>query len=327
MQKLDKKDMAILYQLELDARIPLSKIAKKVKLSKQVVKYRIDRLIKNNVIEKFVLMTNSPKLGYLAYKFYIQLQNITERQQNNLIKELNKHPYLMWIVTCDGKYDMIIAPIAKNNVHAHEIQNELLTKYKKYIKTLLPLNYIDARHQKRSYLIDEKRKDFQAPFWGNEPENYKLDKYEIKILSILCQDARKPITEVAQEIGCSVDIVHNRLKKLTKDKVIQGSRIMINKSLLGYEYHKVLLNIRFDTDEEEKKFFTFLKNESNIIDVIRMMGTWNFELDIDVRNANEFHNIMMRLKNNFSKNIQNYESLLIFKEHKYDFFPLKEKFN
>ena len=64
-----------------------------------------------------------------------------------------------------------------------------------------------------------------------------------------------------------------------------------------------------------------LKNEENIIDIIRMMGNWNFELDIDVRDANEFHEIMMKLKNNFPDNIQGYESLLIFKEHKYNFFP------
>ena len=151
-----------------------------------------------------------------------------------------------------------------------------------------------------------------------------LDKYEVKILSILCEDARKQVTDIAQEIGCSVDIVHKRLKKLIKDKVIQGSRIMINKQLIGYEYHKVLLNIKFNSKSGERRFYSYLRNESNIIDVVRMMGTWNFELDIDVRNALEFHNIMIRLKNNFSRNIRSYESLLIFKEHKYNFFPQGE---
>jgi len=52
-----------------------------------------------------------------------------------------------------------------------------------------------------------------------------------------------------------------------------------------------------------------------------MMETWNYELDMDVRNTTEFHNIMMGLKNKFSKNIQSYESLVLFKEHKYNFFP------
>ena len=99
---------------------------------------------------------------------------------------------------------------------------------------------------------------------------------------------------------------------------------MINKQLIGYEYHKVLLNIKFNSKSGERRFYSYLRNESNIIDVVRMMGTWNFELDIDVRNALEFHNIMIRLKNNFSRNIRSYESLLIFKEHKYNFFPQGE---
>ena len=54
-----------------------------------------------------------------------------------------------------------------------------------------------------------------------------------------------------------------------------------------------------------------------------MMGQWNLELDIDVKNANEFRALMIKLKELFSEVIQNYESLLIFEEHKYNFFPVK----
>ncbi len=319
---LNMKDREILYQLELDARVPFSKIAKKVKLSKPAVKYRVDRMIEKGIIEKFVLFVNGPKLGYVAYKFYIQLQNINSEKLGKIIDELKKYPEILWIATCDGKYDLILASVARNNVQAYDLQNELLTKYNQYIKEMLPLNYIDVIHQKRSYLLDQKREDLESPFWGDGPQDYQLDKYERKIISALCENARMPITEVAKIVGCSVDIVHNRIKKLVNDRIIQGSRLMMNKSLLGYEYYKVLLNVRFNSKEEERRFFSFLRYETSVIDIIRMMGKWNFELDIDVKNADEFHKVMMKLKNNFSKNIQDYESLLIFKEHKYNFFPM-----
>lgn len=320
-EKLDVKDRKILYELELDARQPYSKIAKRVGLSKEVVKYRVDRLVEKKIIEKFVLIVNGTKLGYYAYKFYIQLQNINKEELNKLIEDINLREDIVWIATSDGKYDLIIAPIARNNNEAFSIQNEIMKKHGKYIKELLPLNYIDAKHQKRSYLINKIRNELNSPFWGDTQKKYKLDKYEIQILSILCEDTRKQVTEIALQLNCSVDIVHKRIKRLVKEKVIEGSRIMINKSKIGYQYHKLLLNIKFDNKQEENKFFTYLRKEKNIIDIIRMMGNWNFELDIDVKNATEFHEIIMDLKNNFPRNILSYEALLIFKEHKYNLFP------
>ena len=44
IDKIDKKDRRILYELDLNARQPLVSIAKKTGLSQQVVDYRIKRL-------------------------------------------------------------------------------------------------------------------------------------------------------------------------------------------------------------------------------------------------------------------------------------------
>ena len=51
MKELDSKDHRILYNLFLNSRQSLSSIGKKVGLPKNVVKYRIDRLIENGIIE------------------------------------------------------------------------------------------------------------------------------------------------------------------------------------------------------------------------------------------------------------------------------------
>lgn len=320
--KLDKKDREILFHLDLDARAPLSSIAKKVKLSKQVVKYRIDRMIKDKLIERFLLFVNSTRLGYVAYKFYIQFHNIQKEKLDEIVKELVAHPFIIWVATCDGKYDVAIAPMARNNVHAFQIQNELLIKYNEYIKDILPLNYIDVSHLKKVYLTGITRDQIEAPYWGDEPKNYELDDIEIKILTILCDNARKSLIDIAREVKCTVEKVNTRIKRLLHDKVIQGSTIILNKSLMGYQYHKVLLKMRFFNNKEEKTFMEFVKNEKNIVDIIRMMGDWNFELDIEVKNIYEFHDIMMLIKNTFPKNIQSYDTLLILKEHKLNFFPL-----
>jgi Lrp/AsnC family transcriptional regulator for asnA, asnC and gidA len=323
-QKVDKIDMKILFQLELDARQPYSAIARKVKASKQVVKYRIEKLVERGIIDKFVLMINGPRIGYSAYKFYIQVRNTNQTEFDKLIKDLVDNPNILWVATCDGRFDIILGPLARHNVEAFQIMQDMQKKYSKYISRIVPLNYIDVYHQKRTYLIGKER-DMERPvFWGDAPKRYDLDDYEVQILTYLCDDARMPLARVAGKIGCSVDIVKHRLKKLVKDGVIQGSRILINKPMLGYEYYKILLNVRFSDRMEEKRFFAFMRSRKEIIDVIRMMGEWNVELDIDVRNSFEFHKLVMSIKDEFPHMIQDYDSLQIFKEYKFHFFPMGE---
>ena len=45
MLNIDAKDMKILHELDLNARSSNSEIGRRVRLSKEVVKYRIDRMM------------------------------------------------------------------------------------------------------------------------------------------------------------------------------------------------------------------------------------------------------------------------------------------
>ncbi len=48
------------------------------------------------------------------------------------------------------------------------------------------------------------------------------------------QDARKPILEIARDIGISGAAIHQRLRKLEKSGLIAGSKFVINPKALGY---------------------------------------------------------------------------------------------
>jgi len=48
-----------------------------------------------------------------------------------------------------------------------------------------------------------------------------MDELDREILSILRRDARKPYTEIAEEVGTSEGTVRNRVERLTDDGVIE----------------------------------------------------------------------------------------------------------
>lgn len=62
----------------------------------------------------------------------------------------------------------------------------------------------------------------------------KIDGIDKKILRFLMADARKPILEIARQIGISGAAIHQRLRKLEASGLISGSKFVINPKVLGY---------------------------------------------------------------------------------------------
>src|SRR3990167_4126425 len=104
---LDKKDMKILYQLDLNSRQSDAEIAKKVRLNKNTVWYRINRLVENGVIRKFVTLINPVKFGKSVFKLYVRLQDVTDEAWNEIKDYLISNKQVFWVTKNEGGWDVI----------------------------------------------------------------------------------------------------------------------------------------------------------------------------------------------------------------------------
>ena len=78
--KLTRTDKKILYHLDIDARINYSELAKKVKTTKQVVRYRIQRLEKLEVIKNYYAIIDYSKLGLTKYRINLKLRTSLQKK-------------------------------------------------------------------------------------------------------------------------------------------------------------------------------------------------------------------------------------------------------
>ena len=63
--------------------------------------------------------------------------------------------------------------------------------------------------------------------------SYHIDQIDQKILSFLVNNARMPFLEIARECGVSGAAIHQRVKRLEKNGVITGSRLLVKPQALG----------------------------------------------------------------------------------------------
>ncbi len=63
----------------------------------------------------------------------------------------------------------------------------------------------------------------------------QLDPIDIRIINELTLDARIPLIQLAKKLKVSNTLVHQRMKKLTKEGVLENATFKIDSTKLGYE--------------------------------------------------------------------------------------------
>lgn len=122
-------------------------------------------------------------------------------------------------------------------------------------------------------------------------EKLSVDGIDKIILNDLMEDARKPILEIARKIGVSGAAIHQRLRKLEKAGLIQGSKLIINPAMLGYTtlaFVGVYLDKAVSNPQAVKK----LREIPEVIECHYTTGNWSIFLKIFCKNNEHLMNVL-----------------------------------
>lgn len=319
MLKLDLKDRRLLYWLDQNSRATNKELGKKVGLTEQAIGYKLKKLQNTGIIKKFVTFINTLSLGYQHYKVFLKLYHTTENIEAFIINFLVNHKNVRWVVSTSGKYDLSFSVLAQSPMEFTEIYQNIESKFGTYISEKNVVLNVKSPGFTREWLIGEK----QSKKLEYSPSNkvIELDETDKKILKSLSQDARKNIVNIANEIKSTVDIVKYRLKKLKENKIISGFTINLDLEKIGYEYYTIFLNLTNLNESIENKVLTFAKFHPNILFVVKIIGSHDLQLELEVQNYSELENNLKKFREMFSNNIKNFEILRITREYKYNFYP------
>lgn len=318
--KLDNADKRILYELDINARIPATQLAKKIHLSREKVNYRINNLVKMGIIRKFVTMINPTKLGYSVYKMFFKFQNLSKEKEKEMISYLVKNHFIYWIASAQGRWDMNMTIFAEDINHFDEILSEFISKYGKYIleqefNTTLRVGILS-----KSWILDrnEKRK---LSMFGGKVENISIDKEDVEILRILANNGRMNSTEIAGKINSTERKVIYRIKNLEKLGIILGYTTSLNLESLNMQFFKATINLNLLTIKEQNKLIEYCKNNPNIGFFVFCVGSWPFEIEAIVKDNKQFYSLLDDLRQKFPE-IKGFETIIFPSEHKFDWMPL-----
>ena len=313
----DKKDRDLLYQLDLNGRFTYSQLAKKVKMSKQVVKYRVERLEKEGFIKGYFPMIDTSRLGYITFRLYLKFSDVTPAKREEIIKYLKNRKAVWAVVLLAGKWDVALGISVKDIYSYYEVWEGFLKKYLQNVANSAVSIYSPIYHFSKAYLVGKEDYSKIRILGGNEKS--KFDKTDMKILSELSKNARISLVNISYKLKQSPESVRHRIKQLEKKGILQGYRAMIDVGKLGYQFYKA--EVRLSSYKDIEKIISFCHRHPNIYQIDKTIGGETIEIEFHVKTLQEMIDIIGEIEEQFPKTIDWFDYITVLSEEKTTYMP------
>lgn len=308
MNKIDLIDKKLLCELDLNCRTPVSRIAKKLKISRNVANYRIKNLEKQGIITNYICSLNLGLLGYKTYKIFFKIQTSKKEEEKEFVKKLLESKEALHVIKTEGSFDYSVTIAVKTIKELDEFLMQVKSEFKELIKDYSVSIVVYSRIFKLSKLLLGEKEAVKFEKYSGEDEKIEIDEKDKKILKQLSQNANLSVIELSEKTKLSLDVVKYRLKLL--NKIVNSYRVMLNFSKLGYYHYVIMLKMKQATKEDEEKLVSWCSFKKNVLFCTKRIGYSDFEVNAAITDINDLNNFLVELREKFGNFFDGYELII-----------------
>lgn len=309
-----------MFELSENARRPYSQIGRKIRLSQQLVSYKVKSYMKSGLIKGFYPLVDYSKIGYLSFIVFFKINYANKEHFMDLISKISKNEAVIEVTECGGRYDIITVFSAKNPSSFNKAMKELIFDYSQSLKDYMILTGVVAHNFPRKYLLGIKN-NVDDIIVGGDREPVHIDDTNKKILQELQENAAKPSLEISSKLMINPKTVISRIKSLEQLGVVKGYKPLLNIQVAGYRVNKIFLKLHNTSREREKSLLSSCRMHPNITDLIKLFGEWDVEITVETKTIKEFRDAYIMLREEFQDIIKDVESFPVFRTYKKQYIP------
>jgi DNA-binding Lrp family transcriptional regulator len=302
--ELDKTDKMILFELDRNSRRSAKEIAKKLRMKKDTVAYRIKRLEEEGVIKGYYALVDYSRFGYVEVRLYMRLQNTNSAVEKEIIDYFLPLDETISVATTEGDWDMAVLLKVTSLDRFNEIFKSFKGRYRRNINTYRLAIFTELLHYFRNHLVQPGLRDYAAISTCHAPP-IELDDMDKRLVSLLTADAKMPLLEMSKKVGLSSMAVRYRIKQLEERKVIVCYKPLLDLAKMGYEYYKV--DFVLEDLSKLKRLKQFARAHPSIVYEDITFGGSDFEFDVELRSYDEFYSLIAEMKKAVPDTIRTYE--------------------
>jgi DNA-binding Lrp family transcriptional regulator len=318
---LDRYDRRLLVELDRNSRQSFADLARSLEIPEETVRYRVNSLVERGIITGFFTVIDAGQLGNGYYKILLKLHNVDEPRVEQIIKYLIECDAVNWVARFDVHFDIGFTIRVTKVFELSQFVDELRRRFTKYINKLTFAINIETEFLSRNYIADSAKKRDKAIAIKAPSAPVKLDQLDLDILRQIAGDTRRPATEIAKIVGVTSETVHQRIKKLEKQRIIIRYSLVIDVHAIAQINYYVLVFLNYTATERLASFVQYCREIPRLSYLIKALGEWDYELNLEVESLEQYRNIMMDLTSKYSDIVRDYHGMPVSKVYKLTFEP------
>lgn len=322
MYKLSNKELKVLSLLEFESELSATEISKRLKLKSTTVAYILRKLKSQKIIKK-TAMINFCRLGFSNIAMFVSFRSVSKKAQSELINELKVNSRIAWIGSLVGEYHFGIAYLAKDLTEVTGFLRDLSEKFDHIFTQKIIAPRTSWTRFKRQYFTSAS-KDYDFVALEDSSDIVQIDELDHKILYVLANKNYDSIRDVVRLVGSPFSTVERRINKLKEKGIIAKFIYSISNNALRPEFHRLLISTDSVSNKIRKNLFEYAKTNISTIYFVESLGSWDFELGIEVEEPEEVLSICQELHDVCDGRIQRIQPLLEVDDYKFSFYPFRD---
>jgi len=315
--KLDAYDKKILFELDINSRTSASKIAKKLKIPKETVNYRIKRLERNGWINSLYTIFNASFFGYSYYRVFLKFYKLTASTETEIIDYIINDPTCANLRIIEGQFDLVFLTIQKNPGELKGFLQCFFNIFGTYVeeKNVLMMMKTHKLNQKFLFHGETIKKTFNHV----ETKDYILDKIDLGIMKSISTNARIKLSDIARSLHVDSRLIEYHIKRMERLGIIVAYTTDVN--FVGLHHKLVQIDIALKDPVVIPDIIDFFDKTNTCIFVHELLGKYDLSVEIYVENDDMLRNILDKFKEQFLENYVYYDVSHVYKEYVINWSP------
>lgn len=317
--RLGKKDRSILAHAEMHADLSVAEIGQQSGYREHAVRYFLDRCKEQGLITHRTYV-NLFKLGYSYYEIYFSLSSEGQAKEQEIVSALTQLDRVTWLAQIGGDYQYGLTFCAKS---IHDASNYLdifaerfgKIFYERAFATRLSFSFFGNK-----YLSTEREVNREFTI---EPsaDTVEIDAIDHEILKALAHNSDMSRKKISEKLKMPLSTLELRRRKLEEQGVLSGNYYYLKPSSVTGLAFVVLVSTRGISNQLRADFKKYCYTQRNITTLINTLGEWDFEMAVEVENAQDMHALTGEMKSLFGADLYHLKVMPLYSFLKAELYP------
>ena len=318
---LSEKQRKILRCIQLDADLPISRVAAITGCRSQTVQRCIRGFEACGAIRRTAAI-NLSTLGFASYNLLFSVSADSGSMRKSLIEELINHQNVGYVAEVGGGYQYEVSFAVRSITQ--------LSAFLDFISVQSGNGLIN-----RKLVVTTGRALFGTKSLGNLNNSRKslvvnidndiveFDERDHALLYVLANGSQRSRTAIARQVGMPLSTLNYRISALEQNQVIGGYYYEFRNEEFGSMKFKLLVFARQLKPDVRAAFFDFCSNHPNIDAMISCVGGHDYELVVQANSYKQLADLVNETQTRFGVNLSGLDVLPVIAVHKFTEYPFR----